>query len=110
MTGPHSSVKYEGRDTQNRKIFVLGIWLFVIMIGCSLLMIPVVSYFWSWAEKNGAHVGTPAASQTTPNIILEVDPSSDLEKMRLEYEKNGSAEKIKAAMQKSLEEGFPVRS
>jgi len=107
MTDPHSSVQYEGRDTQNRQVSISVIVLFAVMIGCSLLMIPLVNHLWHWAESTHEK---PAAVSAAPSIILEVDPSRDYLKMQKEYEQNDSAQKIKAAMEKALAEGYPVKS
>lgn len=45
----------------------------------------------------------------TPEIILEVSPNQDLQKMRSDIEKAHTEEKIKQAMQTALEKGFPAR-
>lgn len=103
MSHEHSSVQYEGRDTQNKQILIWGIVLFAVMIGCSLLMIPFLSSMWEWAETANPQTES-RKMETTPPIILEVHPNHDLKKMQHEYQENDSATKIHAALKETAEE------
>ncbi len=100
----NKDILFEGRDTHNGKIFVLGIVLFAIMAGCSLLMIPLVHSLWSWASTVNPKVEKTALPEQ--KLFLEVHPNHDLYKMQDEYKANQSAERIDAAVKKALSEDF----
>lgn len=91
MSHDHSSVQYESRDTDDKKIFWMGVLLFAVMFVCSLLMIPFVNYLWHWAEGANPKVARPAAPLSSPEVILEVSPGHDLKKMQQEYPRNNHA-------------------
>lgn len=85
MSHNHSSIRYENRDTDDKKIFWLGVLLFAVMFGCSLLMIPFVNYLWHWAEGANPKVARPTAPLSPPEVILEVYPGHALKEMQREY-------------------------
>jgi len=109
MTHEHKDILFEGRDTQDKKIFIFGIWLFAVMIGTSLLMIPLVKHLWHWAESVNPKVETPA-SRDTPAVILETHPSRDYQDFKKKIEDSRASEKIDAAVKAALADGYPVKS
>ncbi len=109
MAHEHKDILFEGRDTQDKKIFIFGLWLFGVMIATSLLMIPLVKHLWHWAQSANPQVEKSAAI-STPAVILEVHPNHDLKKMHDEYQANQSQDAIKTAIQATLSEGLPVKS
>ena len=100
----NKDILFEGRDTHNGKIFVLGIVLFIIMAGCSLLMIPLVHSLWSWAGSVNPKVEKTVLPEQ--KLFLEVHPNHDLHQMQNEYKNNHSELQIAAAVKESLTEDF----
>lgn len=109
MSHENKDILFEGRDTQDKKIFVLGIWLFAVMIGTSLLMIPLVKHLWHWAESANPRV-EKTVSLSTPVVILETHPSRDYQDFKKSIEASHTSEKIDTAVKAALAEGFPVKS
>ena len=107
MNQENKDILFEGRDTHNRQILVFGIWLFVIMAGCAVLMIPLAHYLWDLVKDSTA---APSTQMATPEVILEVHPSQELVKMRDEKKADDSEKKINQAMKEMLTQGFPVKS
>ena len=109
MAHEHKDILFEGRDTQDKKIFIFGLWLFAVMIGTSLLMIPLVKHLWHWAQSANPKVEKSAAI-STPQVILEVHPSRDYQDLKKNIETAQTSEKIEAAVRATLEEGLPVKA
>lgn len=109
MAHEHKDILFEGRDTQDKKIFIFGIWLFAVMIGTSLLMIPLVKHLWHWAQSANPQV-EKSAVLATPPVILETHPSRDYQDLKKKIETSQASEKIEAAIKATLEEGLPVKA
>ncbi len=107
MSHENKDILFEGRDTHNRQILIFGIWLFVIMAGCAVLMIPLTHYLWDLVKDSTA---TPSAQAIAPDIILEAHPSQELVKMLDENKADDAENKINQAMKDMLTQGFPVKS
>lgn len=109
MSHEHKDILFEGRDTQDKKIFVLGLWLFAIMIGTSMLMIPLVKKLLDWAPSATPKV-KKSATVSTPAVILETHPSRDYQDLKKNIEASHASEKIESAVKATLEEGLPVKA
>ncbi|HCM42363.1 MAG TPA: hypothetical protein PLY88_00605 [Candidatus Omnitrophota bacterium] len=109
MSRENKDILFEGRDTQDKKIFILGIWLFAVMGACSLLMIPLVHYLWEWAESANPRV-EKTVSLSAPTVILETHPSRDYQNFKKNTQDSHASEKIDAAVKTALAEGYPVKS
>lgn len=106
MSLKNKDILFEGRDTHNRNILVFGIWLFVIMAACALLMIPLHNYLWNLFKESNT---VTSYTNIAPSILLEVHPSQELVKMRNEKKADSAETKINQAMNDMMAQGFPVK-
>ncbi len=108
MSNENKDIRFEERDTDVRAILNLGFIVLAIIFTIGMSMIPFTRYMWNKTEKN-----LPSGSQPTvlssPEVILEVRPGSELGKQHDEITATDANKKIDAAMQKALAQGFPVR-
>ncbi len=109
MAHEHKDILFEGRDTQDKKIFIFGLGLFAVMIGTSLLMIPLVKTLLHWAPSANPRV-EKSANFPTPSVILETHPSRDYQDLKQSIKASHTSEKIDAAIQATLDEGLPVKA
>lgn len=110
MSRENSSILFEGRDTHNRQILVLGIWLFVIMGITALLMIPLTHYLWDAVKDSSSAPAEARPKVKSPDVILEVLPGQEYKQMYDQNELAKADSKIDHAMKEMLEKGFPVKS
>ena len=107
----NQTIRYEKTDTNNRAIVILGLVVLAVLFGISLLMIPFTKYLWDQAGHSNSFASERPAQPDTavPEILVEVHPGSELAKFHAEMTAAEADNKINAAIQDSLKQGFPSR-
>ena len=105
MTNENRDILFEKRDIDTPAVTNALFWMLVVMLVSSLLMIPLTNYLWSITSSKPTH----SEKSTSPQVILEVSPSQELQKMKSQISDDQDHEKIDAVMSKALKQGFVVR-